>query len=194
MTRETSQEQVVCRGERVILRDALPGDSDAYVRWMTGGEWREYDAPWELVEPAPPVPVLWSNFQRRWLRAREHPRQRLIIATEDDIAVGWVTRYGETRFEDCWNVGICIGEDAWLGRGLGTEALRLWIDYLFANSKIHRLGLLTYSFNIRMIRVAEKVGVRPEGTDREIINWKGEWIDRVRFGILRWEWEKQART
>ncbi len=51
----------------------------------------------------------------------------------------------------------------------------------------------TYSFNPRMIRVAEKLGFMHEGTEREVINWQGEWLDRLCFGILRKEWEERRK-
>jgi RimJ/RimL family protein N-acetyltransferase len=117
------------------------------------------------------------------------PRSQAIIATSDGIPIGWVRRYGESRFPDSWSIGIGIGEDDRLGQGYGSAALKLWIDYLFRTSTIHRLALATYSFNQRMLRVAEKVGFRHEGTERGLVHWDGHWQDRVRYAMLRHEWE-----
>jgi RimJ/RimL family protein N-acetyltransferase len=75
-----------------------------------------------------------------------------------------------------------------LNKGHGTEALRLWVDYLFLNSEIHRLGFDTYSFNVRMVHVGEKLGFALEGTEREVIYWLDAWLDRLHFGLLRSEW------
>jgi RimJ/RimL family protein N-acetyltransferase len=105
--------------------------------------------------------------------------------------LGWVSRYANDRFPNVWFVGINICEDAVLNRGLGTEALALWVDYLFANSSIHRLGLDTWSFNLRMMRVAEKVGFVYEGAQREMIEWQGRWLDWVHYGLLRPAWEER---
>ena len=77
-----------------------------------------------------------------------------------------------------------------MNRGLGTEALALWVDYLFANSSVHRLGLDSWSFNSRMKRVAEKVGFVYEGAQREMIEWQGRWLDWMHYGLLR-GWEKR---
>jgi RimJ/RimL family protein N-acetyltransferase len=38
------------------------------------------------------------------------------------------------------------------------------------------------------MRVAEKVGFVREGAERELMQWQGEWLDRVHFGMLRKEW------
>lgn len=186
---ESTHGKVICRGKNVILRDALPADTDHYVRWMQGGEWRDYDAPWEFESDAPPEHILRGNFMQRFIYSLESPRRRMMIASTENQPLGWVNRYPDARFRDVWMVGICICVDEYLGRGLGREALRLWVDYLFSNSSVHRIGLFTYSFNMRMIRVAERIGFRAEGADREVIKWKGKWVNRLHYGLLRPEWE-----
>ena len=115
------------------------------------------------------------------------------MAASDGTALGKVNRYSRGSQKHEWCVGIDICEDDYLNRGLGTEALRLWIDYLFANSEIHRLALETWSFNPRMTRVAEKVGFHFEGRLREAQEWQGEWLDKLQFGMLRSEWEGARR-
>lgn len=185
-----NQDNVIVTGDLVILRDALPDDADNYVDWIRSGEWRDFDAPWERLTANTNGYLLRDNFEQRFLLSRKVPRSKLIIATPENHPLGWVNRYVELRFADFWLVGICICEDQYLSHGLGTEAFKLWIDYLFENSEIHRIGLATYSFNARMIRVAEKLGFQHEGADRQIIKWRGKWLDRLHYGMLRSEWEK----
>ena len=183
---------VIARGERAVLRDARPSDADRWVHWRGHGEWREYDAPWEAL--VPPLTgeareEARDSFIQRCSDERRTPRPTAIIATCDDVPVGSVVRYAEPRFPDAWYVGIDICEDAHLDRGLGSEALRLWVDYLFSNSGVHRIGLRTYSFNPRMMHVATKVGFVQEAVERQLIQWRGKWMDRVGYGALRSEWE-----
>jgi RimJ/RimL family protein N-acetyltransferase len=100
-------------------------------------------------------------------------------------------RTTQARSPETWTIGIDICEDEYLERGLGTEALRLWVDYLFANSTVHRIGLDTWSFNPRMVRVAEKLGFTPEGAQRQVLQWQNHWLDLIHYGMLRAEWEKR---
>jgi RimJ/RimL family protein N-acetyltransferase len=118
-------------------------------------------------------------------------RQSALIATREGRALGWVNRYGAGAATDACKVGIDICEDEFLNRGFGTEALTLWIDYLFANSSFHRIGLDTWSLNPRMVRVAGKLGFVPEGAEREQLEWRGERLDFLHFGLLRSEWERR---
>jgi RimJ/RimL family protein N-acetyltransferase len=165
---------------------------DHYVQWMKRGEWMQFDAPWETDWQSMTEDEIRMSFSSRFLNDLLIPRKIALVATKAKRALGWVNRYGDKRFPDAWLVGIDICEDDSLNKGLGTEALGLWVDYLFSNSNVHRIGFDTYSFNRRMIRVGEKLGFVHEGTDREVIYWKGSWFDRVHFGMLREEWEGRS--
>lgn len=183
---------ILAESDQVLVRDTEPTDVEAYLRWQSSGEWRYYDAPWEgVIETLSPAQQ--ELFRQRFLEARQKPlptpRQNATIALPDETPLGWVTRYGTQRFPNVWYIGIDICEDAYLNHGLGTHALRLWIEYLFSQSDIHKMEIHTWSMNPRMSRVAQKLGFTDEGTERELIQWQGEWINRVRFGMLRQEWE-----
>lgn len=198
MSNSDATQGVIASSPKAVLRDAVPSDADAYVQWWTRGEWLGYDAPWEggakTFDADERVQAFKQGFLKRYVKDLASPRAKAIVATPAGAAVGWVNRYAEKRFPQAVSVGIDICDDAYLNQGIGTDALRLWVGYLFANTDVHRVGLGTYSFNPRMIRVAEKVGFRREGADREIVQWRGQWLDRVRFGLLRREWDRRVLT
>lgn len=182
---------ILAQTTRIMLRDMLPEDVDAFLRWQTNGEWRLLDAPWEGILHSL-SPSLAEGFCKRFLEARKEPlqtpRKRVVIALPDSTPIGTVSRYGSDLFQDIFYLGIDICEDTYLNQGLGTLALGEWRDYLFLKSKAHKLELHTWSFNPRMIRVAEKLGFKYEGTERELVEWQGARLDRLRFGLLRVEW------
>ena len=121
------------------------------------------------------------------------PRSRAFITTRTNEPLGWVSRYGQKQHPDAWYVGIDICTDRYLNQGIGTEALKLWIDYLFSNSDVHRLGIETWSFNPRMMRVAQKLGFVHEGAEREMRLWQDKWLDALHYGLLRREWQARQK-
>jgi len=195
MNKNEIEINIIASGHLVNLRDRYPSDSSIYLKWLMKGEWREYDAPWENID-APDTEekkdIILNRFLEDCKKDQPVPRSKAIITTTVNKPIGWLNRYkrGEL-FPDTWFVGIGIGEDEYLNKGMGTEALSLWIHYLFSNSNVHRISLDTWSFNKRMMHVAEKVGFVFEGTQREFIKWKNEWIDAVHYGLLRREWEEK---
>ena len=184
--------KIISKGELVQLRSLMESDLESLDRWQKQGEWQRFDAPWEEV--AIDEKRFWKmEAERKFPDIDPGPHGRVMIASAENKPLGWVNRYGKRDNPLVWYVGICICEDSYLNRGCGSEALRLWIDYLFTSMEVHKLCLDTWSFNPRMIRAAEKVGFFYEGTQREMRFWKSEWLDLVHFGMLRAEWEQMNR-
>ena len=188
MEKDNDQDyEIMAMGNLVMLRTHLETDRVPYQRWQVKGEWRTLDAPWEHSKPKQQ-----QNKEKNKPKPIEEdpsPNRMAVIATLENKPLGWVNRY---RFRDnplIWFVGISICEDDYLNRGYGSEALTLWVDYLFSNSHYHKLCLDTWSFNPRMMHVAEKLGFISEGCQREMQFWQNEWLDLVHYGMLREEWD-----
>ena len=86
-------------------------------------------------------------------------------------------------------MGIVIYDPAYWNGGYGTEALTLYRDLLFEKMEIGRVGLTTWSGNERMMKVAEKIGMRLEGRMRNCRYYNGTYYDSIRMGMIREEWE-----
>jgi RimJ/RimL family protein N-acetyltransferase len=63
--------------------------------------------------------------------------------------------------------GIVIGEADCRGKGYGTEATPLMLDYAFTALGLHNVWLDTVSFNERAIRAYRRAGFREIGRRRE---------------------------
>jgi RimJ/RimL family protein N-acetyltransferase len=187
---------IIARGEHVVLRKYLASDIDTYVRWISQGEWRYFNAPWcgYRTETTPEQEIKDREWFMKELNgdSESYLNRRAVITILDGIPIGDVSRYSDKQNPYYWCVGIGICEDDYLNQGLGTEALRLWIDYLFTISNIHKFCLETWSFNPRMMRSAEKAGFILEGRQREMRLWQDEWLDFMLFGIVREEWESRG--
>lgn len=84
-------------------------------------------------------------------------------------------------------VGISIGEQ-WHGKGLGTDAMKTLIHFIFNYISINKIKLQVFSFNKGAIRSYEKCGFTKEGTLRNEIFRFGQFHDVVLFGLLREDW------
>ena len=76
------------------------------------------------------------------------------------------------------------------GKGYGSEAIRIMVDYLFLSKNIVRIQAETHPQNIASQRVLEKVGFKNEGVVRKSSFVRGEWRDRYLYSILREEWKE----
>ncbi|WP_074599141.1 GNAT family N-acetyltransferase [Sediminibacillus halophilus] len=133
---------------------------------------QEYDVSWRREEPiAPGVPA------------------SLIIYVENQL-IGYVGAYWVDKNTNWLETGIVIyDKDYWNG-GYGTEAYKRWIDFLFQQTDLHRLGMSTWSGNVRMIKVAEKIGMKEEARIRDARIVDNKYYDAIKMGMLRSEWKK----
>jgi len=178
-------------GQRVTLRNATPADLDALYFWKYVDEKqaaKQWNGPYIQEKH-----LTKSEFLKEWANDEELCKgvASTLIITVNGQFIGVVGAYWVDQNTNWLETGIVTyNTDYWNG-GYGSEAYRLWIDYLFNNSPLHRLGMSTWSGNERMIRVAEKLGMQCEARIRDARIVDGKYYDAIKMGILRSEWEKQ---
>lgn len=89
------------------------------------------------------------------------------------------------------NMRIALAGKNWFGKGMGTEAIQLILDFGFNALNLHRIELEVYEFNPRAIRVYEKVGFKREGIRRDALFWDGKFYDAILMSILKSEFLTQ---
>jgi len=174
-------------GKVVSLRSVE--DDDLFPLWRLiygeeNPEWKKWDAPYyphELIG----FETFSEQIHKR-LSSTDVPSMLLI--EKDAEIIGTVTYYWEHKPSLWLEIGIIIYHPEFWSGGYGTEALKLWIDYLLESMPLVRVGLTTWSGNARMIRVAEKLGMKMEARIRKVRLYNGEFYDSIRMGILREEW------
>ena len=83
--------------------------------------------------------------------------------------------------------GILVGEVACRGRGYGTEAARLVLDFAFTVLDLHSVMLTCYEYNLAGRRAYEKAGFREFGRRRQSHWMGGRWWDEVYMDCLATE-------
>lgn len=111
--------------------------------------------------------------------------QMIICETGTDKAVGSVYVRDIDKTHHKAEYGIFIGEKDARGKGYGTAAAKLMIQYCFDELMLHRLFLRVYAENERAIRSYEKAGFVKEAHLRDDVYIDGEYKDIVLMGILK---------
>jgi RimJ/RimL family protein N-acetyltransferase len=76
------------------------------------------------------------------------------------------------------------------GKGYGTEAVEIMVDYLFLSKYVVRVQAITDVDNVASQKILEKAGFKKEGTVRKSAFIRGEWRDGCLYSILREEWKE----
>jgi RimJ/RimL family protein N-acetyltransferase len=154
-------------GERVRLRLFREEDLERYHVHHTNLEVRGPHYPLEVSS----LPTLRGQFRENgfW----DEAAGMLAIVDADDTFLGEVYFY-RTMADEPWTVEVgCLLYDVSLaGQGIGTEAIRLITEHLFAATNVYRVQAAIFTENAAARRIVEKAGFRFEGVARGAV-WHG---------------------
>lgn len=121
-----------------------------------------------------------------WLATRPDHHDRAdwaVVRTDDGAFLGEAVLNDLDVDNGSVNFRILLGSPH-LGRGYGTEATRLVVDYALGPAGMHRVSLGVYVSNPRARRVYEKCGFVLEGRLRDALHWDGVWHDELVMSVL----------
>jgi RimJ/RimL family protein N-acetyltransferase len=178
----------------IVLRELELKDLEDYFYWnLPSREFHKFNGPYyrkrseeELRKHIEELKLLLLEGEKNALKNKK------IIANKDtDEIIGSVNWYWKSQ-ETLWmEIGIVVFNDEYWGHGIGYKALRMWIDEVFAqNPKLIRIGLSTWSGNERMMKLAEKIGLKREAVYRKARIVDNQYYDSVSYGILKEEWQR----
>lgn len=110
-----------------------------------------------------------------------------IRSLADDQLIGFLGMWFELIHREIW-LGVGIGDRANWGKGYGSDALKLCLQYSFMELSAQRITLMVYEYNARALKSYEKAGFRLEGRTRQDVFREGKRYDSIWMGILRAEW------
>lgn len=110
-----------------------------------------------------------------------------MIERRNGAKIGHINGWMHGRI--CVEIGFALvpGER---GKGYGTEAIQMMVDYLFLKREIVRIQAPTAIGNIASQKALEKAGFSKEGIMRKSLYAKGEYNDQYLYSILREEWQE----
>ena len=172
-------------GDLVRLRPLEDRDLAHLERWWGDPEWQVFQQ--LTVRPQPDGAA--ADLFRRWSTNDSGTGAGFSIeAVATGELIGHVTLWGVALPSRGATLGIIVGPTH-VGRGYGTDAVRVAARYGFRSMGVHRIGLSVAGFNARGRRAYEKAGFQVEGVRRESAFIDGAWSDEVLMGLLRQDFE-----
>jgi len=177
---------VIAIGTKVSLRPLNKKDAAAFVPWVNDPE---------------VIRTLAIGTQTLDVRAEEVFIEKTNASAHDEV-FGIVVKatdqlIGSTGLDQIdfrhrrANFGIMVGEKSEWGKGYGTEATALVVQYAFAVLDLNRVQLFVYEYNPYAIRAYGKVGFQSEGLLRQDHFYAGRHWDTIVMAIVRDEWEQR---
>ena len=176
-------------GDRVVIRPIEKEDIPVVLRWWNDPEVMYYanDDP----NPYKTLQELEEEFAQEegeWSASMA----RFIIEAKDGTLIGDIMyRWYRVDVRSVYT-GIFIGEKEYWGQGYGTEAIKLFLRYLFVDKQLHKVAVTVSDFNKRAIRAYEKCGFRKDGVLRDNAMVNGKFVDHIVMSILEDEFKRRG--
>lgn len=181
----TFAEKRVLTGSVAVLTPVTEADVDAFYPLLQDLEVSVLTGSVSSANPTAEELRPYSLAELRAIYARWAVAEDRIVWAIRDVRDQGIL--GEAVLNDLSAANRSCGFRIWTaggrGRGIGTEATRMAVDYAFDRG-IHRVELEVYDFNPRARHVYQKVGFRHEGTKRDALRFDDGWVDAHLMSIL----------
>ena len=163
-----------------IRHDLLP----LYQRWIN-------DLGTTRTLGIPPLP-LTREKEQEWYDSQSKSEDDVpftIYERETLRPIGNTGLHGIDHRNRTATFGILIGEPECRGKGYGTEATRLMLDYAFTALGLHNVMLTVFEFTPAGIRAYQKAGFKEIGRRRKCRMMGGELWDEIYMDCISSEFE-----
>ena len=165
-------------GNQVYLRPVEKGDINRLYSWSNDPEIRGLTG-----EVFPTVQSSVEEFLTRLQTDNSRVWFGIVLKDNDQL----IGEAGLLRMFPAWrttDLSLIIGDKAAWGKGYGTDAMQLLLDYAFGYLNFHRVAIGVVGTNTRALQFYDKVGFKREGIQRDGYYYNHAYQDFVMMSIL----------
>jgi RimJ/RimL family protein N-acetyltransferase len=166
------------QGQKIALRNMEKADIASKVRWFNDPEVNKTLLMEEKLDLQ--KSLAWFDKSRS-----DATRRDFVIESKDGLPIGIMALVHIDNRNGTAECFCVIGEKAYWGGGIGTEAHLLLADWGFKNLDLQKIWAYIRPENTAIIKVIGRLGFKvedPEG-EKKVVN--GKEIDVVRIGLLK---------
>lgn len=171
---------VFLRGQRVVLRPIEKEDLEKLVIWINDPEVTQF------LSMNMPMTMLQEE---QWYDNLSKRDRDIILGIEVDGKligtmgfhhIDWVHRTATT--------GALIGDKAYWGKGYGTDAKMILLNFGFNTLGLRKINSSVYEFNKRSLQYSLHCGYKIEGRKKAQHFVKGRYRDEILLGLFKRDW------
>lgn len=178
--------KVLVETDRLILKNLDDSGCTQVLNFLNKG--RHIFEKYEMAK----APLYYSEVYQKGILSQEYTatlsnryvRYYVYLKEKPDMIIGTVS-CGSITAEPycCGTIGYKFDEDYW-HKGYAREALRVAIEEIFAEIKLHRLIAYVMEDNEPSIRLLEAVGFHCEGVCEKNLRVNGVWRNHRLYALL----------
>lgn len=165
----------------IIIREPQLIDESAFLEAMQRSENIHY--PWVKA------PITSTEFHEYIQRYQQTNQKSYLVCENDNHIVGVfnVSEIVRGLFQNAY-LGF-YGVAGYTGKGYMSDGLKLVLNKVFSELKLHRLEANIQPQNINSINLVKANGFRKEGYSPRYLKVNNEWRDHERWAITYEDWQ-----
>lgn len=177
----TQPSTVFLQAKTCYLRPIEETDIPTLTRWINDPEVTQF------LETCMP---LTQVAEKKWLDS--------LVGSKTDIALLIVTNAGKpigvmgihhiNWIDRLATTGAFIGEKEYWGKGYGTDAKMILLNYAFNTLNLRKICSRVYTFNGRSIAYSKHCGYVDDGIQKKHVFRNGEYHDVVQLALFKESW------
>ena len=174
------KESVEIKGSKINLRSKKIEDAAQDYEWRTDPELSALDA-------TVPINISLREYISHFKDELKYPVPwsiKYAIEDKNGYLIGNIMYYDIDPIDKEAEIGIIIGDKAFLSEGYGTDALHTLASHVFNTTNIILLYLHTLTTNERAKKAFKKVGFKEVGPVRK------EGMNFIKMDLLKADWEQ----
>lgn len=123
----------------------------------------------------------------RWINFHNNNPEEVLLVVEDKTTgklIGHVGLYKIDKIAKKTEYGILLADDESRGKGYGTKATKLMVDYAFNSLGMHKVTAEVLSENAPSVAMFKKCGFSVDGCLRDDVYKNGRYYDVLSMSIL----------
>ncbi|MDP5275389.1 GNAT family N-acetyltransferase [Chengkuizengella axinellae] len=187
MKTETKMPVHFLKGNKVYLRPLDIDDSEIYFQMVYNTETRRLTG----TQKSYTREQISSYIENK---AGDSSSVLLLIALkETNEVIGDIALQDIDTINRSSHIRIAIDAEQNQGKGYGSEAITLMLEYGFGILNLHRIELEVFSFNNRAEHVYEKLGFKKEGIQRDRLYYDHQYHDAILMSMLEDEFRAMKK-
>lgn len=172
---------VFLSGRKVNLRPFARTDIPLLTQWINDPQVREF-----VLGTFPQT----EKQEEEWFNKLGSDDKNVVlgIETKEGVLIGTMGIHSIRWTDRVATTGAIIGEKEYWGKGYGTDAKMILLDYAFNTLNLRKICSNVISFNKRSLHYSLHCGYKIEGKRRKQVFKKGVYWDLIELGVFREEW------
>ncbi len=168
------------KGKRVTLRPPMKEDIPKMHRWINDREVTKYLSSY--------LPVSLET-EEKWFDNLANRKDDIIFCIEvDSVLIGTMGIHHINWKDRVATTGALIGEKEYWGRGFGTEAKILLLEYAFNSLNLRKIYSEVIAYNKRSLHYSLHCGYRQEGRKVKAVFYNGKYHDIICLALFKKDW------